>query len=122
LWATLFNVWHLALCALAGCNFSEDVVAENNCLCDGVDACITSKTLHMATHVLSHHCDNVSFCASTCGTARAVKECFVLFGRIGVNNNCNVVNVNTASRNVCCDKRVYFSVRQRSEVACANGL
>jgi hypothetical protein len=122
LWAALFNVWHLALGAFAWCNVGEDVITKNNSLCDGVNTCIASKTLHMATHVLGHHCDNSAFCACTCRTARPVKESFVFFWWIGVNDNCNVVNVNSASSNVCCDERVYFSAGQCSKVPCTNSL
>jgi hypothetical protein len=69
LWATLFDVWHFTLGALARCNLGEDVIAKHNGLCDGVDTCITCKTLHMATHVLGDHGDNGSFCAGACSTA-----------------------------------------------------
>jgi hypothetical protein len=117
LWAAFFDVWHVALGALSRCDISEDVIAKNNSLCDGINTCIAGKTLHVATHVLGDHCDNGAFCAGACCTTRAVKECFVLFWRICVNNNGNVINVDSACSNVCCNKGVYFAIRQCCKVA-----
>ena len=63
----------------------------------------------MTTHVLGHHGDNCAFCTGASGTARTVKECFVLFWWISMDNQCDVVNVNTACCDVCCDKSVCFA-------------
>jgi hypothetical protein len=63
----------------------------------------------MTTHVLSNHCDDCAFSTGTSGTARTVKESFVLFWWISVDNQRNVVNVNTACCDVCCDKSVCFA-------------
>jgi len=63
----------------------------------------------MTTHVLGHHGDNSSFCTGASGTARTVKESFVLFWWISMDNKCNVINVDTACCDICCDKRVCFS-------------
>jgi hypothetical protein len=76
----------------------------------------------MTTHVLSHHGDNSAFCTGASRTARTVKESFVLFWWVSVDNKCNVVNVNTACCDICCDKRVCFSAREGSQVTCANIL
>jgi hypothetical protein len=111
LWAAFFDVWHVALGALSRCDISEDVISKNNCLCNGINTCIAGKTLHMATHVLGDHCDNGAFCAGASCTTRAVEESFVLFWRICVNNDGNVVNVDSASSNVCCNEGVYFAIR-----------
>ena len=67
------------------------------------------KTLDMTTHVLGHHGDNSAFCTGASGTARTVKESLVLFWWISMDNKCNVVNVDTACCDVCCDKCVCFS-------------
>jgi hypothetical protein len=63
----------------------------------------------MTTHVLGHHGDDSAFSTGASGTARAVKECLVLFWWIGVNDECNVVYVNAASSNVGSNKCVDFS-------------
>jgi hypothetical protein len=76
----------------------------------------------MTTHVLGHHCYNSAFCTGASSTARTVKESFVLFWWIGVNNDCDVVNVNSTSSNVGGNKSVYFSAGQCSKVASANCL
>jgi hypothetical protein len=122
LWATLFEVWHFFVFAFAWCDLSEDGVTLDNCLQDGVNACIFCKTLGVTTHVLSHHGDDSAFCAGACCTTRAVKECLVLFWWISMDNKCDVVNVNTACCDVGCNKSVDLACRKRSEVACTNRL
>jgi hypothetical protein len=76
----------------------------------------------MTTHVLGHHGDNCAFCTGASGTARTVKESLVLFWWIGMDNKSNVINVNTACCDVCCDKCVCFSTREGCQVTCANIL
>jgi hypothetical protein len=122
LWATLFEVWHFFVFAFAWCDLGEDGVTLDNCLQDGVNACIFCKTLGVTTHVLSHHGDDSAFCAGACCTARAVKECLVLFWWISMDNKCDVVNVNTACCDVCCNKSVDLACRKSSEVTCTNCL
>jgi hypothetical protein len=122
LWTTLFEVWHFAVFAFAWCDLSEDGVTLDDCLHNRINASIFCKTLGVTTHVLSHHCDDSAFCAGACCTARAVKESLVLFWWISMDNKCDVVNVDTACCDVCCNKSVYLSCRQCCEVACTNCL
>jgi hypothetical protein len=87
-------------------NLGQNLVTYGDRLADGVNTCITSETLHMATHVLSHHRDDSALGTCSCGTTRSVKKCFVLFWWIGVNHQCNVVYVNTACGDVCSNQSV----------------
>ena len=48
--------------------------------------------------------DHNSCCTSASRAARAVKECFVLCGRIDMHDQTNVVDVNTASSDVSRDQ------------------
>jgi hypothetical protein len=90
-------------------NLGQNLVTYGDRLTDGVNTRITSKTLHMATHVLSHHRDNSSLGTCSCGTTRSVKKCFVLLWWIGVNHQRNVIDVNSTRSDIGCDQCVNFA-------------
>ena len=89
--------------------------------CDS-DSSLAQQSCGVATLFGQHESDNFAFLAGTSCAARAVQVRLVFHGWVNVNDKFNVVNVHTASGNVCCDQYANRTVGESREVAITSGL
>jgi hypothetical protein len=112
------EVLHLAEHTLAWCDVGQQVVVGIDASGGCFDAGVTCEALHATTLLVGHHGDDDTRFSGTGGASRSVQEGLGFCRRIGMNDKCDVVDVNAACRDVGGNKCVCNSGRECSKISC----
>jgi hypothetical protein len=87
-----------------------------------LDTSPSSENIDVGLLIGGHDRHDSARCACTRRAPRTVQERFVLCGRIDVDDELDVVDVDSTSCDISCDHHENFAARERLEVLGADGL